>query len=153
MRRGREGMPYFHVKRPKSQPCLNLPSGSLGETLTVCAKNKKPQEFYLAFSGLWPLHVFLWDYGTWNKPRLFLLFQFQQGKLTHFSLSRVWCQLRVDCQNETRSSWMAYDACVSNIQIYLPLPHNWLSCSGRSLCWISFLWNRSDDSRYGSENL
>lgn len=87
MRRGREGMPYFHVKRPKSQPCLNLPSGSLGETLTVCAKNKKPQEFYLAFSGLWPLHVFF--LRLWNLEQAAVIFAFPVSTGKAYSLLPV----------------------------------------------------------------
>lgn len=77
------------------------------------------------------------------------------GKLTHFSLPMMWCQLWVDCQNKTCSSYVVYQRpCLkhSHFQCLL-FPCNWLSFSARTLCWISSSYYITDDSRCGSENV
>lgn len=105
------------------------------------------------FSFQWTFWSFLWDHGTWNTPWLFCFSSFKwEGLLTSpFPECDVSSELTVRMKLAP-PGWHT-NACVPNTNIYLPLPCNWLSRSGISLCWISSPWNRSHDSRCGSDNV
>lgn len=140
MREEAEGMQCFHVKPPKSS-C----SGTLNEIFTACAEKKAQLSVdfrhLCSFARLWNLE---WPI------LVILLFQLQMWKLSHFFLSRVWCQLRVVHNNKTSPGWNV-GTHVSHTHLSLP-PQNWQGFSSTSPCWISPPVNGSDDWKCGSDN-
>lgn len=140
MREETEGMQCFHAKPPKSS-C----PGTLNEIFTACAE-KKPQ--LSADFGHLCSFVRLWNLD-W-PIRVILLFQLQMWKLTHFFLSRVWCQLQVVRDNKTSPGWNI-GAHVSDTHLS-SLPKNWHGYSCTSPCWICTPGNGSDDWKCASDN-
>lgn len=123
MREEGEGMPCFHVKPPKSQPLLDLPSGTLGEMLTVCTGKQKASEFYLAFSGLWRSVSFCETMELGKSGYFAFPLSNRESLLTSPSP-----ECDVSSESTVRMKLAPpgrrTDARVSNTHIYLQLPRN-----------------------------